>query len=128
MAIADPEPCVPRNWKRPLGVLGLYRFSKIRTRLQKKHTELSQTVLMALHGWGERGHSALDTKQLVFELKRQRRHLEQAIAALEAIERNKRRLGKSPVSRKPRVARLALMRTGTGGQVIPISTATRSSR
>ena len=75
---------------------------------------------------GREKGSALDIKQLVSELKRQRRHLGQAIAALEALERRKTRERRIAVSRKPRVAPLPLRKTGTGGQVIPISAVIRS--
>jgi hypothetical protein len=65
----------------------------------------------------------LDIHDLVSELKRQRRHLDQAIVALEALERQKRRLRRSRVSRKLKVSLVPVKKTGTGGQVIPFSSA-----
>jgi hypothetical protein len=62
----------------------------------------------------------LDIQHLVSELKRQRRHLDQAIVALEALERRKRPERRNRVSRKLKVSSVPV-KTGTGGQVIPFS-------
>ena len=67
----------------------------------------------------------LEIRELVSELKRQRRHLDQAIAALETLERRKRSSRKTTVTRKPHPVPVTFKRTGTGGQIIPISSAMR---
>lgn len=79
---------------------------------------------MARNFWGWR-LEALEIRELVSELKRQRRHLDQAIAALEALDRRKYPERRIAVSRKHKEASVALSRkTGTGGQVLPFMTAT----
>jgi hypothetical protein len=70
-----------------------------------------------------RGNPALDIRELVSELKRQRRHLDQAIAALEALEKRKRPERRNPVSRKLKIPPVPPRKTGTAGQLIPFSIA-----
>jgi hypothetical protein len=70
----------------------------------------------------ERG-TRLDIRELVSELKRQRRLLDQAIAALETLDKRKRSSRKAAVSGKPSPAPVAYKSTGTGGEIIPFSSA-----
>jgi len=65
----------------------------------------------------------LDILELVMELKRQRRHLSRAIAALEALEKRKRPDRRTAASRKLKTAAVPARKTGTGGQLIPFSIA-----
>jgi len=65
----------------------------------------------------------LDIRELVAELKRQRRHLDRAIVALEALEKKKRPVRRISVSRKLKVPPALARKTGTGGQLIPFSIA-----
>jgi hypothetical protein len=63
----------------------------------------------------------LDIRQLVTELKKQRRYLDQAIVALEALEKRKRPERRNSGSRKRKPPMLLAKKTGTGGQLIPFS-------
>jgi len=72
---------------------------------------------------GAGGASALEIRELVSELKRQRRHLNQAIVALEALDKGKRGERRNPVSRKLKVTSVQPRKTGTGGNLIPFLTA-----
>jgi hypothetical protein len=71
--------------------------------------------------WGREG-SALNIRELVSELKRQRRHLDRAIVALEALEKRKRPERRYPASRKPKAMPVPARKTGTSGQLIPFLT------
>ena len=70
-----------------------------------------------------RGKFALDIQELVNELKRQRRHIDRAIVALEALGKKKRPERRNPVSRKHKASPVPTRKTGTGGQLIPFSIA-----
>jgi hypothetical protein len=58
----------------------------------------------------------------VSELKRQRRHLDQAIVALEALDNRKRGARRNSASRKLKAIEIPVKKTGTGN-LIPFWTA-----
>jgi len=64
----------------------------------------------------------VNIRELVSELKRQRRHLDQAIVALEALDKRKGGARRPSASRKLKTIEVAVKKTGTGGNLIPFWT------